>query len=273
MTEQTTAIAKAQQPKSIIAKLAGMYDMEPSAFAATVKATVFPGGNATNEQLAAYLLVCDTYRLNPVLKQIHAFPAKSGGVQPIMGIDGFLAVANAHKEFNGLRHRYEVSEKGELLGVTCIVHRKDREHPIEITEWMDECKRGTEPWRNMPRRMLRNRATCQALRHAFSIGGVMEDDEAEAMVERQVTEAAPTPTNLRALTEKFSPPSKMESRPEDPFADQPEQSTGMSAEENAAEDARIAAEEHAREQRETKEQADALFGNEPPKKGRASKEH
>jgi hypothetical protein len=61
---------------------------------------------------------------------------------------------------------------------TCTIHLKDRAHPVVITEYFEECKRETDPWRTMPRRMLRNKAMIQAIRVAFGIGGIHDEDEA-----------------------------------------------------------------------------------------------
>jgi hypothetical protein len=71
---------------------------------------------------------------------------------------------------------------------TCIIYRKDRSHPIKVTEWMDECKRNTEPWKVSPKRMLRHKALIQCARLAFGYTGIYEPDEAEKI--RDITESA-----------------------------------------------------------------------------------
>src|SRR3546814_9231339 len=74
---------------------------------------------------------------------------------------------------------------------TCIIYRKDRAHPTEVTEFMSECKRGTQPWQSHPRRMLRHKATIQCARLAFGFGGIYDQDEAERIVESRVIDVAP----------------------------------------------------------------------------------
>jgi hypothetical protein len=71
---------------------------------------------------------------------------------------------------------------------TCIIYRKDRSHPIKVTEWMDECKRNTDPWKVSPKRMLRHKALIQCSRLAFGYTGIYEPDEAEKI--RDITESA-----------------------------------------------------------------------------------
>src|SRR3546814_16074139 len=69
--------------------------------------------------------------------------------------------------------------------------RSDRAHPTEVTEFMSECKRGTQPWQSHPRRMLRHKATIQCARLAFGFGGIYDQDEAERIVESRVIDVAP----------------------------------------------------------------------------------
>jgi hypothetical protein len=67
---------------------------------------------------------------------------------------------------------------------TCIIFRKDRSHPIRVTEFMAECRRANVgPWASHPRRMLRHKAMIQCARIAFGYGGIYDQDEAERIVE------------------------------------------------------------------------------------------
>ena len=70
---------------------------------------------------------------------------------------------------------------------TCIIYRKDRSRPVKVTEFMDECKRGTGPWQSHPRRMLRHKAMIQCARLAFGYAGIYDQDEAERIVEKDIT--------------------------------------------------------------------------------------
>jgi hypothetical protein len=63
--------------------------------------------------------------------------------------------------------------------VTAIIHRKDLSHSIAVTEYMHECRRNTDPWKQWPARMLRHKAAIQCIRVAFNLAGLMDPDEAE----------------------------------------------------------------------------------------------
>jgi hypothetical protein len=80
-----------------------------------------------------------------------------------------------------------------------------------VTEFLAECKRGTEPWKNMPRRMLRHKALIQCARVAFGFAlydddegsiaaGVMIDAATGEVIEprgpRRKSEAAPAPATV-----------------------------------------------------------------------------
>ena len=180
--------------KSLIVAMASRYAMEPAAFQATVKATVMPQ-NASNEQLAAFLLVAHEYGLNPITREIHAFPSRGGGVTPVVGIDGWISLAQRRPEFDGMEFDYTPD------AVTCRIYRKDRSRPVEVTEFMDECKRATDPWKSHPRRMLRHKATIQAIRYAFGFSGIKDEDDAEVIyaTEKNVT---PATSDLNAALEQ-----------------------------------------------------------------------
>jgi len=154
--------------------------MEPAAFEATVRATC-GCDKASREEFAAFLLVANEYQLNPVTREIYAFPKKGGGIQPIVSIDGWMTMANNHPAYDGITFVDRLDDGGRLLAITAQVHRKDRSHPIEVTEYLAECQQGTEPWRKWPARMLRHKAAIQAIRYAFGFSGIVDPDEADRM--------------------------------------------------------------------------------------------
>lgn len=173
------AVATVEQPKrSLIVDMAAQYGMDPAAFQATLKATVVPA-NVTNEDFAAFLLVAKHYKLNPVLKEIFAFPKRGGGIQPIVSVDGWANLINSHPQCDGFEFFDTLDEAGKLVSITCKIYRKDRKHPGCATEYMEECERSTDTWKQWPRRMLRHKALIQAARYTFGFAGIMEPDEAE----------------------------------------------------------------------------------------------
>jgi phage recombination protein Bet len=163
---------------ALIQRMAEQAGVTEKQYYDTLMATIMPG-KVTNEQFLSFLQVAGKYQLNPLTKEIYAFPAKGGGIQPVVSIDGWMKLANSNPAFDGLEHEDITNDQGELVAITCRVHRKDREHPVTATEYMDECRRSTEPWKNWPRRMLRHKATIQAIRYAFGFAGIVDPDEAE----------------------------------------------------------------------------------------------
>jgi phage recombination protein Bet len=166
--------AAEQKRASLIEKMANKYGLEPNRMMATLKATAFRG-DVTNEQMAALLIVADQHNLNPWLKEIYAFPSRQG-IVPIVGVDGWARIINEHPQFDGMDFEQD-DEK-----CTCRIHRKDRAHPVAVTEYMIECKRSTDPWNTHPKRMLRHKAMIQAARLAFSFAGIYDPDEGERVL-------------------------------------------------------------------------------------------
>ena len=156
--------------------------------------TVMPNGGkqVTNDQFVSFMAVANEYKLNPLVKEIYAFPAKGGGIQPIVSIDGWLKIINSHPDFNGMTFQ-DHREGGRLISVTCRIYKKDIDHPVEVTEYMDECARSTDTWKNWPSRMLRHKATIQAGRYAFGISGIIDPDEAERFKDAGVVEKEVNP--------------------------------------------------------------------------------
>lgn len=161
---------------SLIEKMADKYHLDPRNMMATLKATAFRG-DVSNEQMAALLVVADAHNLNPWLKEIYAFPSRQG-IVPIVGVDGWARIVNEHPEFDGMDFAYDK----DAQSYTCTIHRKDRAHPVSVTEYMMECKRDTDPWRTHPLRMLRHKAMIQCARLAFSFAGIYDPDEGERIL-------------------------------------------------------------------------------------------
>ena len=187
------AVTKIESARpSLIAMMAAKHNMDPEQFAKTVRATVMPE-NHTNEQFAALMLVAHEYDLNPIVKEIYAFPAKGGGIVPIVSIDGWINLVNSHPQSDGFEFEFE-HQGDRLVSCTCRMYRKDRSRPVAVTEYLAECKRATDPWK-MEHRMLRHKAMIQAARLAFGFSGVYDDDEGEKIAAmRDVTpQDRPTP--------------------------------------------------------------------------------
>lgn len=179
------------KPASISARMAERFGVDPAEMMQTLKATAFKG-QVSDAQMQALLIVADQHGLNPWTKEIYAFPDK-GGIVPVVGVDGWARIINENKQFDGMDFEQDAES------CTCIIHRKDRSHPIKVTEWLSECRRETQPWKSHPRRMLRHKAMIQCARLAFGFTGIYDEDEAERITERDVTPAADEPDITPAL--------------------------------------------------------------------------
>lgn len=166
--------------KSVTMDMATRFGMEPDAFEQTLRRTVVPE-KCTREQFAAFLLVAKKYDLDPLTKEIYAFPTQSGGIQPIVSIDGWVNLINSHPSMDGLEFEDHFDDSGKLTAVSARIWRKDRTKPIVVTEYMEECARNTQPWKQWPRRMLRHKTMIQCARYAFGFAGIIDPDEYDRM--------------------------------------------------------------------------------------------
>lgn len=163
---------------TLTSKLAARLNMDGAGEELTdiLKATAFKGP-ASDAQMTALMIVANQYGLNPWTKEIYAFPDKNNGIVPVVGVDGWSRIINEHPQFDGME--FETTADS----CTCVMFRKDRSHAIRVTEYMDECKRNTQPWQSHPRRMLRHKTLIQCARLAFGYTGIYDQDEAERIVE------------------------------------------------------------------------------------------
>ncbi|STJ18116.1 bacteriophage recombination protein [Escherichia coli] len=144
-----------------LAERVGMDSVDPQELITTLRQTAFKG-DASDAQFIALLIVANQYGLNPWTKEIYAFPDKQNGIVPVVGVDGWSRIINENQQFDGM----DFEQDNESC--TCRIYRKDRNHPICVTEWMDECRREpfktregreiTGPWQSHPKRMLRHKA-------------------------------------------------------------------------------------------------------------------
>ena len=208
------------KPRSLVEKFAGKYSIEPSKLLDILKATAFKqkDGAASNEQMAALLVVADQYGLNPFTREIFAFPDKQNGIVPVVGVDGWSRILNDHPQMDGLEFRMppeggwvEMPDAQRCPAwIECVIHRKDRKHPTAVREYLDEVykplgrypdgnKHKPGPWQSSTKRMLRHKALIQGARIAMGFSGIYDDDEAARVVgEIDVTPAQPAVTERSA---------------------------------------------------------------------------
>jgi len=141
----------------------------------------------TDAEIAALMIVSNEYHLNPFTREIYAFRNKAGGISPIVGIDGWVRLVERQSTYVGEEMRSGFDETigpdGVVLGFyyECIIHRSDRKFPISRRQYYKENYRKTDPWDQMPTRMLQHRAYIQSARAAFGFGGIFDADEGEVI--------------------------------------------------------------------------------------------
>lgn len=181
----TPAAESQQRSGSLVVRMAERWGIEGGQMWQILEEAVFPrtkdGKPWSKGQLMGFLAVCDEYNLNPITREIHAFPDKFGRIIPTVGIDGWVTMVNRHPMFDGQEFEMLYADDGKPIGCKCTMWRKDRTRPTVATEWVAECYRETEPWRLMPGRMIRHKAWKECARYCFGYAGILDFDDAESM--------------------------------------------------------------------------------------------
>jgi len=167
-----------QQPerRGLLDRMAEKYGLDPKTFERTVFATAMPA-NSSREEFIACLMIAHEHGLNPLVKEIYFMRTRSGQIQPIVGVDGWISKAHRHPHFKGFTFNDLRDDKGNLTAVECTLHRSDMAVPVTVTEYMVECRGDSPAWKKTPARMLRHRALTQAVRYGVGFAGVMDSDE------------------------------------------------------------------------------------------------
>ena len=173
-----TAIAKKM---NALESMAARMQVDPTVLKETLMKTAFVNCK-TESEFVTMMVVANTYNLNPMLKEIYAFPGKGGGVIPVVPIDGWVSIMKRNPEYDGISLVENNDDSGQVESITCSIYLKNSAHPVVITEYMEECKQDKDTWRKWPRRMLRHKALIQGARIAFGFSGFYDDDEAERIV-------------------------------------------------------------------------------------------
>lgn len=190
-TEETTVThAEPSASVSPLARLAAKHGVDYRGLEAIMLKTVIKG-QASREEILAFLMVCDKYGLDPITKQVYAMKSKGGGLVPIVGVDGWAHLVAADARCDGFTFTEHNGENGEIVSVTCRMAVVGRRLDTEVTEYLSECHQNTQPWNSMPRRMLRHKALMQAARIVFGINGIYDEDEGRVIADapvRQLTD-------------------------------------------------------------------------------------
>lgn len=221
--------------KSALQMVAGRLNLDPEECKKMLKATAFKADReVTDAEFMALMVVANTYKLNPITKEIYAYPKKGGGIEPIVSTDGWTNIITKHESYKSHAFRYSekmVTMKGaKPCPEWCEIdiEKKDGSHVI-VREYLDEVFRElnyVNPWQTHTKRMLRHKTKIQGGREAFGFSGICDEDEAERIIEATenvgmiemprstkeavTVQATPEPTEERVPDEE---PKEPEQRP------------------------------------------------------------
>lgn len=207
----------------LMTRFAERFGVDEGKLLSTLKNTAFrqKNGEVSNEQMMMLMVVADQHGLNPFTKEIYAFPDKNG-IVPVVGVDGWSRIINSHPQFDGM----DFNQSDEMVTmdgakpcpewIECVMHRKDRAHPIVAREYLDECYRApfegngksgsykvSGPWQTHTKRFLRHKTMIQCARIAFGFTGIYDQDEAERISEaEQARSEQPARPEREAYTDK-----------------------------------------------------------------------
>ena len=230
--------------RSAMERMANRLHVSRDVLEATLKATVCKGTKmqngqykpVTNEEFVAFIAVANNYKLNPLIKEIYAYPdTKSAGIIPIVSTDGWNKLMTTHPKYK--THFYKQAE--EMVKPTEVAKNcpewieihivKTDDSIVAVREYLDECYNGgkkykdgkpiSSPWDTHTKRMLRHKTKIQGAREAFGFGGIYDQDEGERIIEAHLVEdpkltgkpEVNQPTSISAGPEQSS---KTEEKPE-----------------------------------------------------------
>ena len=178
---------------SMYAKVGDMSGYSPNEVA-VIQQNVAKG--TTGTELAYFLNVCKTMKMNPFNKEVWCYKDNRGNLLIFAGRDGFLSKAQQNPLYNGLRScevrenddwsidvangkiKHEITksqkERGQIIGAYCIVFRKEGEPTIEFSDF-ETYNKGFSAWKTHPAEMIKKVAESHALKKAFGISGIQSE--------------------------------------------------------------------------------------------------
>lgn len=172
-------------------------------------------GNVTDQEVAYYIQLCKTRKLNPFTKDCYLIKYGNQAATMVVAKDALERRAVKNDKYNGKRVGiYVTDENGELIkkencillknedlvGAWCEIFRKDWKYPVKIDVNFEEYigRKGdgslNTNWANKPVTMITKVAKAQALREAFieEMSGMCEAEEVEKNVDfDNIPEATP----------------------------------------------------------------------------------
>ncbi|MCR6574325.1 putative prophage LambdaCh01, recombination protein Bet [Campylobacter insulaenigrae] len=172
---------------------------------AQIQKHFFPAGTKINKTEMEYCLsVAIKYGLDPFLRQVFFVPRRAkvtkdgkdvwiDKIEPLVGRDGFLAIAHKSGKFGGIKSYSEIKNCPKLVNnqwqytqdlvAICEVYRTDSDKPfiveVAYSEYVQKTNENkiTTFWASKPDTMLKKVAESQALRKAFNVSGLYSAEE------------------------------------------------------------------------------------------------
>jgi hypothetical protein len=148
---------------------------------------------ATPAELALVMSVMRQYRLNPMLKQVHAWRDWQGKMAIMVGYDGWVQYAREQPTFRAVSYDFgPLVDSPDGKGRKCwewiaaTVHDRERGDikmvPMYLEEWyVKQRKDKPEPWQLQTKHRLHLKAFTNAIREAYGLGGVVDEVDKDIM--------------------------------------------------------------------------------------------
>ncbi|NQZ49669.1 MAG: recombinase RecT [Moritella sp.] len=177
------------------------------------------GVEATESDVNRVVALCEAYGLNPYERHLYIEHNDHGMLEPILRIDGWYKIANAHPDYDGfeffesevettidlssysesmnLPPRMEGEKRSVHTYVGCKIYRKSVKHsPIVKTYFEEVFNSQSSTWLTHPKRRLQQKAFAEAVRivlgvNIFEAGMAELSDSLPNDQERVTPEQAP----------------------------------------------------------------------------------
>jgi phage recombination protein Bet len=133
---------------------------------------------ASDSEFEMLIHIANKYHLDPLLKEIWCYRAFGNTSTIMTSRDGYLAIAHRSGQLDGMQSGIVKDEAGKLSKAWCEIWRKDMSHSFKAEVDYAEYKQNSTTWQKYPSAMLIKVAEVFALKRAFSISGMLTQEEA-----------------------------------------------------------------------------------------------
>lgn len=143
------------------------------------------------DELIQYAALCKNAGLDPATSEVSPLVQRDR-ISLIIGVDGWTRIANRDPNFDGIEYKF--SEETVKAGshevpkyIDTFVYFKNRSHASFWRTPYDEAFRSTSPvWSSMPLQMLQNRATTNAIKRAFGLAGIVDNEDVQYIKQNEI---------------------------------------------------------------------------------------